>query len=72
VVTHLFIEGSPFLDNDTVFGVKKSLVRAVQQKDDEDLARHYGVANPFGFIEFDIVLDPAEVSAAPKSTASSA
>ncbi|MCU1700491.1 MAG: hypothetical protein JWR34_6554, partial [Mycobacterium sp.] len=40
--------------------------------DDEDLARHYGVANPFGFIEFDIVLDPAEVSAAPKSTASSA
>jgi protocatechuate 3,4-dioxygenase beta subunit len=72
VVTHLFIEGSPFLDNDTVFGVKKSLVRAVQQIDDEDLARHYGVANPFGFIEFDIVLDPAEVSAAPQSTASSA
>jgi protocatechuate 3,4-dioxygenase beta subunit len=29
VTTHLFIEGSPYLDDDTVFGVKQSLVRPV-------------------------------------------
>ncbi|MDI9978880.1 dioxygenase [Rhodococcus sp. IEGM 1307] len=67
VTTHLFIEGSPYLDDDTVFGVKESLVRAVQQVDDAPLAQHYGVANPFDLIEFDIVLntvaDTARVTA---------
>jgi catechol 1,2-dioxygenase len=41
-----------------VFGVKKSLIREVQRVDDPALARRYGVANPFGLIEFDVVLDP--------------
>ena len=58
VVTHLFVEGSPYLDDDAVFGVKKSLIREVQRVDDPALARSYGVANPFGLIEFDVVLDP--------------
>lgn len=57
VTTHLFIEGSPYLDDDTVFGVKESLVRPVRQVDDAVLAQHYGVANPFDLIQFDIVLD---------------
>ena len=58
VVTHLFVEGSPYLDDDAVFGVKKSLIREVQRVDDPARARSYGVANPFGLIEFDVVLDP--------------
>ncbi len=63
VTTHLFIEGSPYLDDDTVFGVKKSLVRPVRQVDDPILAQRYAVTNPFDMIEFDIVLDalPAAV-----------
>jgi catechol 1,2-dioxygenase len=59
VTTHLFIEGSPYLDDDTVFGVKKSLVRPVQRVDDPERAQRYGVDNPFEMIEFDIVLDNA-------------
>ena len=59
VTTHLFIEGSPYLDDDTVFGVKKSLIRPVQRVDDPARAQRYGVNNPFDVIEFDIVLDSA-------------
>jgi protocatechuate 3,4-dioxygenase beta subunit len=62
VVTHLFIEGSPYLDDDAVFGVKQSLIRAVQKVDDPTLARHHGVSNPFGVIDFDLVLAPNRTS----------
>jgi catechol 1,2-dioxygenase len=58
VITHLFIAGSRYLEDDAVFGVKKSLIREVQRVDDPALARSYGVVNPFGLIEFDVVLDP--------------
>jgi protocatechuate 3,4-dioxygenase beta subunit len=58
VVTHLFIEGSPYLEDDSVFGVKKSLIREVQQVDDPAQARRYGVSNPFEVIQFDLVLHP--------------
>ncbi|WP_435582831.1 intradiol ring-cleavage dioxygenase [Amycolatopsis thermoflava] len=57
LTTHVFVEDSPYLDSDTVFGVKESLIRPVTDVDDPDRARHYGVANPFRLIEFDIVLD---------------
>ena len=67
VVTHLFVEGSPYLDNDAVFGVKKSLIREVQRVDDPALARSYGVANPFGLIEFDVALDPILSRLAPSA-----
>ena len=35
VTTHLFVEGSPYLDDDTVFGVKQSLVRPVTVEGDD-------------------------------------
>ncbi|WP_020417350.1 intradiol ring-cleavage dioxygenase [Amycolatopsis sp. ATCC 39116] len=57
LTTHVFVEGSPYLDSDTVFGVKESLIRPVTDVDDPDRARRYGVANPFRLIEFDIILD---------------
>jgi protocatechuate 3,4-dioxygenase beta subunit len=62
VVTHLFIEGSPYLEDDAVFGVKQSLIREVQKVDDPKSARHYGVSNPFGVIDFDLVLAPNRTS----------
>jgi protocatechuate 3,4-dioxygenase beta subunit len=49
VTTHLFIAGSPYLDDDTVFGVKQSLIRTVQNVD----------GDPGRLIEFDITLGPA-------------
>lgn len=59
LTTHVFVEGSPYLDSDTVFGVKQSLIRPVVEVDDQDLARRYQTANPFLLLEFDVVLDPA-------------
>ena len=64
VVTHVFIEGSPYLDDDAVFGVKKSLIREFQRVDNPAQARTYGVANPFGLLEFDVVLDPIRARSA--------
>ncbi|GHE77189.1 hydroxyquinol 1,2-dioxygenase [Amycolatopsis deserti] len=57
VTTHVFVEGSPYLDSDTVFGVKESLVRPVTEVDDPARAERFGVANPFRLLEFDVVLD---------------
>jgi protocatechuate 3,4-dioxygenase beta subunit len=49
VTTHLFVAGSPYLDDDTVFGVKQSLIREVQHVD-----------GPVPqLLEFDITLGPA-------------
>jgi hypothetical protein len=53
----VFIEGSPYLDSDTVFGVKDSLIRPVTVIDDAERAALYGVSNPFRLIDFDVVLD---------------
>lgn len=63
VVTHLFIAGSPYLEDDAVFGVKKSLIREVKTVDDPELARQHGVSNPFGVIDFDLVLAPIRTPA---------
>ncbi|MCF7550663.1 intradiol ring-cleavage dioxygenase [Pseudonocardia sp. WMMC193] len=60
LTTHVFVEGSPYLDSDTVFGVKQSLIRPVEVVDDPARAAHYRTANPFRLLEFDIVLDPTE------------
>jgi len=60
VTTHIFVEGSPYLDSDTVFGVKRSLVREFRLVDDEDAAAAYGVPNPFRSVEFVAVLDREE------------
>jgi catechol 1,2-dioxygenase len=48
VTTHVFIEGSPYLEDDTVFGVRRSLVRAVRTDDDGQRV-----------VDFDIVLAPS-------------
>jgi catechol 1,2-dioxygenase len=58
LTTHVFVEGSPYLDSDTVFGVKQSLIRPVVAVDDTARAEQYKVSNPFRLLEFDIVLDP--------------
>ena len=56
VTTHLFVEGSPYLDDDTVFGVKESLVRPVALEDDPVTAAGLDLPNPFQVIDFDITL----------------
>jgi protocatechuate 3,4-dioxygenase beta subunit len=59
VTTHVFVAGSPYLDSDAVFGVKDSLIRAVPEVDDPELAAGVGLANPFRALTFDIALREA-------------
>jgi len=57
VTTHVFVAGSPYLESDTVFGVKESLVREFPEVDDPAAAAAYGVANPFRTVEFEVALE---------------
>ena len=59
VTTHVFVEGSPYLDSDAVFAVKQSLVRDFAPVDDPDTASRLGLPNPFRRARFDVVLQPA-------------
>jgi hydroxyquinol 1,2-dioxygenase len=59
VTTHVFVEGSPYLDSDAVFAVKQSLVRDFAAVDDAGEAARYGLPNPFRRARFDVVLQPA-------------
>jgi catechol 1,2-dioxygenase len=56
VTTHVFVDGSPYLDSDAVFGVKESLVRDVPEVDDPARATEVGLPNPFRTLTFDLSL----------------
>jgi protocatechuate 3,4-dioxygenase beta subunit len=56
VTTHLFVDDSPYLDSDAVFGVKPSLVRPFPVVDDPARAGEVGLPNPFRSVHFDIAL----------------
>jgi catechol 1,2-dioxygenase len=47
VITHIFSPDCPYLAEDTVFGVKESLVGQFEKIDDVRRADAYGFANPF-------------------------
>jgi len=56
VTTHLFVDSSPYLDSDAVFGVKESLVREFPLIDDPMRATEVGLPNPFRAVHFDVGL----------------
>jgi protocatechuate 3,4-dioxygenase beta subunit len=56
VTTHLFVDDSPYLDSDAVFGVKESLVRQFPVVDDPAHAAEAGLPNPFRTVHFDVAL----------------
>ncbi|VVE67879.1 6-chlorohydroxyquinol-1,2-dioxygenase [Pandoraea pnomenusa] len=58
VITHLFSPDCQYLDQDTVFGVKESLVANFERIDDEAAAKAFGVANPFWRVDQDFVMAP--------------
>jgi protocatechuate 3,4-dioxygenase beta subunit len=41
LITHLFIDGDPYLDSDTVFGVRRSLVVNLERGRDGDCRLHH-------------------------------
>ena len=58
VTTHYFDRKSPYLDSDTVFGVKESLILDFEDHDDLRRAAELGVGNPFATATMDFVLVP--------------
>jgi catechol 1,2-dioxygenase len=58
VTTHIFDADSDYLDSDTVFGVKDSLIRPFVRHDDPDEAARLGVTAPYLTVENDFVLSP--------------
>jgi protocatechuate 3,4-dioxygenase beta subunit len=61
LTTHIFVAGSPYLDSDAVFAVKKSLIADFAEVDDAEQARRYGIDNPFTAASIDLVLETAHV-----------
>ncbi|UUU19707.1 dioxygenase family protein [Streptomyces sp. DSM 40750] len=58
VTTHAFVAGSPYVDSDAVFAVKRGLITDFTESYDTRDAERLGVTVPFTHAEFDIVLAP--------------
>jgi catechol 1,2-dioxygenase len=58
LTTHIFVAGSEYIESDTVFAVKKSLVVDFAPVDDPELARKWGVQAPFRHADFEIIMQP--------------
>jgi len=58
LTTHIFVAGSPYIESDAVFAVKKSLIKEFTRVDDPGQAAGYGLDGPFWIATFDIVLQP--------------
>ena len=58
VITHVFVEGDPYLDADAVFAVKDSLIGRYKKVDDAAQAKRLGLPNPFLKLEWDFRLAP--------------
>jgi catechol 1,2-dioxygenase/hydroxyquinol 1,2-dioxygenase len=58
VTTHAFVAGSPYVDSDAVFAVKRGLITDFTEFHDEQDAERLGVTAPFIQARFDIVLAP--------------
>jgi len=59
VTTHIFDDSDPYLESDTVFAVKDSLIcHFVRHDDADERARRLGIDPPFYTVEFDFALKP--------------
>lgn len=60
VTTHVFVSDCEYIGRDVVFAVKNSLIRDFVLVDETEQAQRFGVAAPFRYVRFDVVLAPAE------------
>jgi hydroxyquinol 1,2-dioxygenase len=62
VTTHIFDDTDPYLESDTVFAVKDSLICHFVRHDERDEAsQRFVIEPPFYTVEFDFVLTPGGV-----------
>jgi len=62
VTTHVFESTDKYLESDTVFGVKDSLICAFVRHDQDEAAKTSGMEPPFYTADFDFVLKPARMA----------
>jgi hydroxyquinol 1,2-dioxygenase len=62
LTTHMFVAGSPYIESDAVFAVRKSLIAEFTPVDDPAQAARYGLSGPFRIAEFEITLPRAAPS----------
>jgi catechol 1,2-dioxygenase len=60
LTTHIFVAGSPYIESDAVFAVKKSLITQFTTADDPEQMAQYGLDRPFRVANFTIVLQPED------------
>jgi hydroxyquinol 1,2-dioxygenase len=58
LTTHMFVAGSEYIESDTVFAVKKSLLVDFNEVTDPALAAKWHMEAPFRHANFEIVLQP--------------
>jgi hydroxyquinol 1,2-dioxygenase len=58
LTTHIFVAGSPYIESDAVFAVKKSLIKDFTSVEDPEQAAQYDFTGSFSIANFDIVLQP--------------
>jgi len=58
LTTHIFVAGSEYIESDTVFAVKKSLVVDFDLVESEDLAKRFSVPVPFRHADFEVIMQP--------------
>ena len=63
VITHVFVEGDPYLDGDAVFAVKNSLIGKYKKVNDAAEAKKLGLSNPFVKLTWDFRLSPDKAGA---------
>ncbi len=71
VITHVFVDGDPYLDGDAVFAVKDSLIAGYVRVDDDAEAKKLGMPSPFLKLAWDFRLAPESGTKARKAIAPS-
>ena len=71
VISHVFVAGDPYLDSDTVFAVKNSLIAEFKKVDSPEEASKLGMPSPFLRLDWDFRLAPATAAKARATIAAS-
>jgi hydroxyquinol 1,2-dioxygenase len=58
LTTHIFVAGSKYIESDTVFAVKKSLVAEFAEVTEAEAAAKWDVPVPFRHADFEIIMQP--------------
>jgi catechol 1,2-dioxygenase len=59
LTTMLYLDGDPWLDDDTIFSVKPGLIVALERHERPEELRSRGVDRPFSTASYDFTLEPA-------------